>query len=438
MVLKPRQLTDDFYDDDDVPDGSYHEVRVPGWARGVGWIMAALLVSLCGVLIALADDPPVSPQTIRGAVADIDDAQVRLLQVALAYEQALAANSSLSADVSALRARVSELQAQVPIPPSPLPLAVRVNLYAAPTWTGIMGRTQLWTDITAFTAAEFNTFIANAPRPPEGIGTYLSSCDVVDATFVNRTPAQCIASDKIPAAWRFPSNFTEPGRWTVDLRNPAAVAKLADELVAAYIARRTAWNAAILYLDNVAHPESGDRRFTWSERCAALEAVRARLPAEAKLYVNVTLPPGLWPNVDLQRLARCVNGITFEVALHPSYRDAPHKVASVIADVRELARRNVAVIFALARNSSWDAAAYAREKQLAAAFALLCRERADRPVYAVPGSQPPENPPWMAWADIAGQPLGPEVESGGTWRREFAGGTVSVDPASGSGSFAAR
>jgi hypothetical protein len=428
--LKPRSWTDDHH------DGDAEEQNATTLSPPVlcaAWAMAVLLICLAAVVAIAQERPPA--QALRSGAAELDGVQLRMLSAAAALDEQAATIAALRRDVEKLREMVGQLQTQLPVPPAPVPVAARVNLYAAPTWSGAMGRAQLWTDVTAYTASEYTAFMVAAARPPGGVGTYLSSCDVVDPSVVNRYPAQTITSDRIPAEWRTPSNFNQPGRWTVDLRNPAAAAKIGDEIVAEFKRRALAHGVNVLYLDNVAHPESGDRRFTWSERMAALEYIRARLPESARLIVNVTLPPGLWPNVDLQRVARCVNGVTFEIAMHPSYRDAPHKVAAVIADVREFARRDVAVIFSLARNSAWDAAAYAREKQFAAALALLCRERSDSPVYAVPGSQPPENPAWMAWAEQAGRPTGDATEHGNVWQRPYTGGVVRLRPASGEGEF---
>lgn len=434
---RPDQYTraDTFYDDED------DEVIETGrtWLRVTGWLLLVAIVALAGTLCVYADTPTTQPaQALRTAAAELEGTQAVMLAGSATIEQQAALITTLQTEANELRARIADLESALPPIPAPLPLAARVNLYAQPSYVSRFGRAQLWTDVSAFTATELTTFMATASRPPGGIGTYLSSCDVRDPGTNRRQPAECITSDKIPAAWRFPSNFVEPGRWTVNLRVPDAVRRLGDEIVAAAVARRTQYGLTLLYLDNVAHPDSGDRRFTWAERCASLEYIRAALPADIPLWVNVTLPPGLWPNIDLQRLGRCVNGVTFEIALHPSYRDAPYKVASVIADIRELARSGVGVAFSLARNPAWSDADYTREKQLAAALALLCRDEADWPIFAVPGSQPPENPPWASWADVAGQPQGRETCSAGIWRREFAGGVVEVHPAAGTGVFQPR
>lgn len=405
----------------------------------------SLVIAISGAITQAARAQ--TPDDLRQRAVEVSRVQSDLIGAAALLEQRLAEINLLtsalersSADAAGLRAQLDELRAQLPVPPTPIPTAARVNLYAAPSWAGIMGQAALWVDITAYTQSELDRFLGAAVRPAGGVGSYLSSCDVVEQIYQDRVPLKTIPAEAIPLPMRFPSNFNQMGRWTVNLRDPAARALLGDQIVAEARRRLDGYGFVVCYLDNVAHPDSGDRRFTWQERCDGLAYIHARLPVGVRLFANVTLPPGYWSTADLLRLASVCDGVTFEIALHPNLRGDPIKVRAAIADVRELVRAGLTVIFVPARNSTWSSDRYVAEKQFAAGFALACREKADSPVHATPGSQPPENPPWMAWAATLGQPTG-DVEPGpasGMLVRRYAGGTLVLRPVDGVAEIWAR
>lgn len=258
-----------------------------------------------------------------------------------------------------------------------------------------------------------NRFLDNE-RPRPLVGRYFSACSVRERTRFHppeTAPYELLRDDLLPNTWG-----GEAGRRLVDLRKPAARAKLVRHFIETARAE-----GDFLALDNFTVEYFTPAGLQAAEWDAAQYALLAELRAAADAArVRIVINASTRPEKTWAKLIEKVDGLLFEMPVHPNVQKRPEILVAELAAYRAALDRGVFV----------GLIPDPKAVGLVAAAAMLIREPGD-PLFVSPRDSVPTAAAWMHWPAAWGPAEGRYERDGSRFTRTFARARLEIDFATG-------
>jgi hypothetical protein len=281
-----------------------------------------------------------------------------------------------------------------------------------------------WTDVA--TALRQRT-------PTAALGTYISGAHLRTLGMMTKYPPECIDTTKLDRSATL-SQLSPEGDPYVNLDSQTARIAFANAISSEFKSRQQLAGGLglnFLFLDNIQHPGAKAPYCPqWPNTLDFLTTLGRQIHnLGAKVVVNSTLSPWYAAAADIPALASAVDGLTFEMPLHPVWcRPYLDRVNREFSAYRTWLNAGMMIGLYAVRGAGQTDQDVANEQRFLAAVAMLVRDPGQAILIARPFHIP--RPEWFDWPARFGAPQGPYTVVPGTpvvLKRVFANGEITVN-----------
>lgn len=264
-------------------------------------------------------------------------------------------------------------------------------------------------------------------QPEMLYGTYISGSAFRRTADMFSYPFEALPYETAPLNMLLGPYDVPTRRAAIDLDNPAARLFMADRIVAEVIAR----DVPLVFLDNMAHPDTGGTRASWVEVTEYMRDMRIRLNRRGtKVMANIACQPYWLAGTDALLTETALDGVNFEQPFHWTLvRPFADRVVGELEVYRQFLNAGMHVSLM----AGWsavvsDPSRYVHEERVLAALCMMIH-RPGQSLF-VPRSAYYAAPDWATWPTTFGPALGPYTvvsSIGPVLRREFTHATLTVN-----------